>query len=103
MFHWAEVINYLVNYILKTRLTTGNNIRLRIIARIQSTTRRIIFGFQAWRRKLSTQGQGSVVYTTTDLDSHANTMFCNSNCILMHFMGKVCDVASYTDTYETIK
>ena len=38
-----------------------------------------------------------------DLDSHAETIFCGSNCIVMHVMGKECDVAPYTYAYNTIK
>ena len=38
-----------------------------------------------------------------ELDLHADTIFCGSNCIVVHFTGKECDVASYTDVYKTIK
>ena len=38
-----------------------------------------------------------------DMDSHMDTIVCGSNCIVMHFTGKECDVAPYTDAYNTIK
>ena len=38
-----------------------------------------------------------------EMDSHAETIVCVSNCIIMYFTGKECDVAPYTDAYETIK
>ena len=38
-----------------------------------------------------------------DLDSHAETIVCGSDCIIMHFTGKECGVAPYTGAYETIK
>ena len=38
-----------------------------------------------------------------DLDSHVDTIVCSSNCIVMNFTGKECDVAPYTDAYDTIK
>ena len=38
-----------------------------------------------------------------ELYSHANTVFYGSNCIVMHFTGKECDFAPYTDAYKTIK
>ena len=38
-----------------------------------------------------------------ELNSHADTIDCGSNCIVMRFTGKECDVAPYTDAYETIK
>ena len=45
----------------------------------------------------------SVFYSTMELDSHAGTTVCGSNCIVVHFTGKECDVTPYTDTYDTIK
>ena len=76
---------------------------MQSIARIQSTLRRNISVFQAGKRKVSSQGQGLVVYSTMDVDSHTDTIFCSSNCIVMDFTGKECDVAPYTDAYKTIK
>ena len=38
-----------------------------------------------------------------DMDSHMDTIVCGSNCIVMHFTGKECDVAPHTDAYNTIK
>ena len=49
------------------------------------------------------QDKGLVVYSTTDMDSHADTIVCDFNYIIMHFTGKECDVAPYTNAYETIK
>ena len=37
-----------------------------------------------------------------ELDSHADTTVCGSNCIVMHFTGKEYYVAPYTDAYDTI-
>ena len=42
-------------------------------------------------------------YSTMNLDSHVDTIVCGSNRIIIHFTGKECDVAPYTDAYETIK
>ena len=36
------------------------------------------------------------------MDSHTDTIVCGFNCIIMHFTGKECDVAPYTDAHETI-
>ena len=38
-----------------------------------------------------------------ELDSNAETIVYGSNWFFMHFMGKECDVAPYTDAYKTIK
>ena len=73
------------------------------MARIQLTVRENISGFQAGKRKVLDQGKGLVVYSTTDMVSHVYTIVCGSNCIIMHFTGKECDVAPYTDAYETMK
>jgi hypothetical protein len=37
------------------------------------------------------------------MDSHADTIVCGSNCSIIHFTDKVCDVSPYTDTCEAIK
>ena len=44
-----------------------------------------------------------MVQSQLELDSHADTIVCGSNCIVMHFTGKECDVSPYTDAYEAIK
>ena len=44
-----------------------------------------------------------MVYRKMELDSHADTFFCGSNFIVIHFTGKECDIAPYTDEYKTIK
>ena len=71
--------------------------------RIYSTERHNISGFQYGKRKVSTQGRGSVVYSTMQMDSHADTILCGSKYIVMYFTGKECDVAPYTDAYKIIK
>ena len=38
-----------------------------------------------------------------ELYFHADTIVCISNYIVMHFMGKECNVVAYTDAYDTIK
>ena len=65
--------------------------------------RRNIFGFKSGKRKVLSQGQGSVVYSTMEMDSHSDTFFCGSNCIVMNSTVKECDVAPYTVMYKTIK
>ena len=62
-----------------------------------------VFGFQAGKKNVLYQGQGSVVYSKIDLYSHVDMIVCNSNWIVMHFTGKECDVSPYTDAYENIK
>jgi hypothetical protein len=74
------------------------------LAPLKSTERRKVSGFSAGKRKVSAQGRGtSTVYSQMELDSHADTIVCGSNCSIMFFTGKECDVSPYTDTYEAIK
>jgi hypothetical protein len=37
------------------------------------------------------------------MDSHAGTIVCRSNCLIMYYTGKECDVLPYTEAYEAIK
>lgn len=37
-----------------------------------------------------------------DLDSHADTVVLGSNCVVLHYTGKVCEVSPYSDEYEAI-
>ena len=73
------------------------------MAPLKTTSRRTVCGFHAGNIKVSAQGRASVVYSQLEMDSHADTIVCGLNCIIMHFTGKECDVLPYTDTYEAIK
>ena len=44
-----------------------------------------------------------VYHSTVELDSHADTIVCGRNCIVLHGTGRECDVLPYSDTYESIK
>ena len=37
-----------------------------------------------------------------ELDSHADTVVLSSNCVVVHHMGKVCEVSPYMDEYDAI-
>ena len=98
MFHWVEVVNYLINCLLiTTRRTPGNNIGFWSIARIHSTGRCNIYGFKYGNRNGLSQGRGLVVYITMELDFQAEMIVYGSNCIVKHFTGKECYVGPYTD------
>jgi hypothetical protein len=74
----------------------------RNISRLGSTARRNISGFNGGKRTVSAN-RATVVVSQLELDSHADTIVCGSNCTIIHFTGKECDVSPYTDTYEAIK
>ena len=46
---------------------------------------------------------GGVVTSNIEMDSHADTIVCGSNCRIESYTGKECEVSPYTDAYETIK
>jgi hypothetical protein len=53
---------------------------------------------------MSAQCRGStVVHSQLEMDSHADTIVCGSNSVIMHYTGKECDVPPYTEAYEVIK
>jgi hypothetical protein len=77
---------------------------MRLIAPFKTTGRRHVSGFRAGKRKISAQGRGStVVHSQLEMDSHADTIVCGSNSVIMHYTGKECDVSPYTEAYEAIK
>jgi hypothetical protein len=83
--------------------TTSRN-EMRPIAPFKTTGRRHVSGFRAGKRKISAQGRGStVVHSQLEMDSHADTIVCGSNSVIMHHTGKECDVSPYTEAYEAIK
>ena len=60
--------------------------------------------FRAGKRKVSAQARATTsTESQIELDSHADTIVCGSNCVILHYTGKECDVSPYTDTYEAIK
>jgi hypothetical protein len=98
------ILTYFIYHISLRCIHRAPTLKLRNIAPMKTTGRRTVSGFQAGKRKISAQGRGSsVVQSQLELDSHADTIVCGSNCIVMHFTGKECDVSPYTDAYEAIK
>ena len=50
----------------------------------------------------SLRTSGTSVHGRCELDSHANTIIAGSNCIILHYTGKVCDVSPYRDDYDPV-
>ena len=42
------------------------------------------------------------MHSQIEMDSHADTIVCGSNCVIMPYTGKECDVTPCTDAYEAI-
>ena len=66
------------------------------ISEIRSTTRRVA----AARQKSSPSYKQ--VTAPCELDSHADTIVAGANCAILHYTGKVCDVAPYRDDYQPV-
>ncbi len=76
----------------------------RKIGQMWTTVRRTIAGFQAGKRRASaSNSKPAVVHSQLEMDLHADTIVCGSNCVIMHYTGKECDVSPYTDAYNAIK
>ena len=41
-------------------------------------------------------------YGNCELDSHADSIVAGSNCVILNYTGKECDVAPYREDYDTI-
>jgi hypothetical protein len=75
----------------------SNSIVQRIVAAHVSSIRRVT------TRNLSRVRIDRTVYGKTELDSHADTVVLGSNCVILNYTGRECDVSPYTDTYDAIK
>ena len=72
---------------------------LRKIAQFNSTNRRNIAAMKANKNKPSSEFKIGKI----ELDSHADTIVAGSNCIVMHYTGRECDVSPYTKEYKPIQ
>ena len=63
---------------------------------------RIVSSMQ--RRKKNKPGVNTSLpsHGRIEIDSHADTVVLGSNCVVLHHMGKVCEVPPYTDEYDAI-
>ena len=89
------ILNFLVNYYLC--LTTFNQQATPIrISLLTSSSSRISSA------KRSTPKSANITYAKCELDSHADTTVAGSNCVVLHYTGKECDVTPYRDDYQLV-
>ena len=74
----------------------ANTHRDRVICQFTSTSRRVSSAKSGTKRKRT-----ATVHGRCELDSHADTIVAGSNCIILQYTGKVCDVSPYRDDYES--
>ena len=67
------------------------------ICTLQSSERRIAGSV------CSNKSNKNITYARCELDSHADTTVAGSNCIILHYTGKECDVSPYRDNYNPIQ
>jgi hypothetical protein len=72
--------------------------REAIISEIRTGQRRI-----SSARTVSRIDSATRRYGRCELDSHADTIVAGSNCVILQYTGKECDVTPYREDYESIK
>ena len=66
------------------------------ICQLTSSTRRTAAASTKANRK------AAITYGRCELDSHADTIVAGSNCTILQYTGKVCDVSPYRDDYAPV-
>ena len=92
----ALEIVYFIHYILGQ---TNTNFNCSISA--FSSQKRRICSTQCDHNNLS--DTHLITYAKTELDSHADSIVAGSNCCIMHYTNRECDVSPYRDDYAPIK
>ena len=67
------------------------------ICKLKSSSRRT-----AASSTSSARPSGTSTHGRCELDSHADTIVAGSNCIILNYTGKVCDVSPYRDDYDPV-
>lgn len=71
-----------------------------------SSDRRVCAMTTSLRRKIASSINSTPKTNTfgnCELDSHADSIVAGSNCVILTYSGKECDVSPYREDYETIK
>ena len=97
----SNMISWLYKALINHILYTINNYCIAHtyhshICQITSSTRRTAAASTNVNRKAGT------VYGKCEMDSHADTIVAGSNCIVLNYTGKVCDVSPYRDDYAPV-
>ena len=71
---------------------------MKNICQIRTTSRRI-----GGTRSSEKRTGGKIIHGRCEVDNHADTCVAGSNCTILQYTGKVCDVSPYRDDYESIK
>ena len=71
------------------------------------STKRFVSVVSSRERRVVSQARNvnaiqAITYAACEMDSHADTVVCGSNCIVLHYTNRVCDVTPFTDKFEAI-
>ena len=94
MFVWKYILLLTIKYFSFTQTRS-----LRTIAQFSSSSRRHI----AASTTKTPKSPPALKIGKIELDSHADTIVAGSNCVVMHYTGRECDVSPYTDEYKPIQ
>ena len=83
------------------RLQVLSSNRLRRLQVLSSSKRRIMASSSS-SSSTTQSARNKTVQGNIELDSHADTIVAGANCILLNYTGRECDVAPYSEEYESI-
>jgi hypothetical protein len=99
----STILNFLLLSYLYVRGCTSRDYPScfkRQVAQFKTTNRWELSSFQAGKRTISSNKLGAcTIHTWMEIDSHADTIVCGANCIILHYIGKECGVLPYMDEY----
>ena len=96
LWRWFKII-LLVLLPLRNRLRSQANSH-RQICQFKSTSRRVSSAKSGFKKRK----RASTTFGRIELDSHADTIVAGSNCVILQYTGKECDVSPYRDDYESV-
>ena len=96
LWRWFKII-LLVLLPLRNRLRSQAN-NHRQICQFKSTSRRVSSAKSGFKKRK----RASTTFGRIELDSHADTIVAGSNCVILQYTGKECDVSPYRDDYESV-
>ena len=102
-----QAINYVLALVTKHHTISNlyNNIinkacegRLIKVGQLKTGSRRV-----SKVRMTSNKNSTDKIYGRCELDTHADTTVAGSNCVVLQYTGKECDVTPYSDSYEPMQ
>ena len=98
MFLWKWMMTLFMLLPLRYTHHSQASKKGRRICQFKSTSRRV----SSAKSGKNKRDRASTTFGRIELDSHADTIVAGSNCIIMQYTGKECDVSPYRDDYESV-